>query len=57
MIPICAVVTNKISETQSVNVKKRKVVRKLVDKMYVDDDGSMGKHIFIIITLYVKQLP
>jgi len=23
--------------------KRRKIVRKLVDKMYIDDDGAMGK--------------
>ena len=32
-------------ETQSVDTtgaKKRKTVRRLVDKMFIDDDGSMG---------------
>ena len=28
--------------------KKRKIVRRLVDKMYIDEDGSMGKVIIIM---------
>lgn len=32
----------------AVGTKRRKIVRKLVDKMYVDDDGSMGKACYIL---------
>jgi len=46
--------TNKV-DTQSAAVtnpagtkKRRKIVRRLVDKMYVDEDGSMGKNMFYI---------
>ena len=32
-----------------VGTKRRKVVRKLIDKMYIDDDGSMGRTYYIIL--------
>ena len=47
MIPYI-VATKKITKTQSESVdstgakKKRKIVKRLVDNMYIDEDGSMG---------------
>ena len=33
--------------------KRRKMVRRLVDKMYIDDDGSMGRTL-LYYTLHVN---
>ena len=47
MIPY-VVATKKTTKTQSASVdstgvkKKRKIVRRLVDSMYIDEDGAMG---------------
>lgn len=33
----------------AVTKKKRKIVRKLVNKMYIDEDGSMGKSMSLLL--------